>query len=504
MSTPTKSTANGKLEPIAIPSVSTGVSLYTRKNAVRLATWDPALLWYAKAVAKMKSREPADPTSWIFQTAIHGFTIDPKRSESQIWTAWIKGKKVPSKSDQALFWDQCQHGTWYFLPWHRMYLGFFESIVRQTIVDLKGPADWALPYWDYNDGQAGWKLPQAFVETTLPDGTPNALYEPNRDTGNNGKPFLDAHSVSTKQAFGDHQFTSTVGGPLTGFGGPATNFQHLGRSFGALESSPHNNIHDDVGGLMGDPYTAAYDAIFWLHHSNIDRLWEVWLRADPRNSNPDAKSKWQGFEFSFNDGRGTAVKLKPSDILDSKTSQFHYQYEDTTPPAKPALHAALLAVAPMTEESIPEMVGASSTPQPLSDQTLSVAVKLFPENQPMLKLGAAESTFHRAHLYLENVRGKGRPSNYDIYFNIDETKGEPPEEYFVARLPMFGLEQASVPTDRHPGSGLKFTFNVTEVVNRLKTESKWNPEHLKVTFVPRRKASEGSSIEIGRVSLYYS
>ena len=40
---------------------------------------------------------------------------------------------------------------------------------------------------------------------------------------------------------------------------------------------------------MGDPLTAAQDPIFWLHHANIDRLWNHWLqqgggRADPTDS----------------------------------------------------------------------------------------------------------------------------------------------------------------------------------------------------------------------------
>ena len=34
------------------------------------------------------------------------------------------------------FRDQCQHNTWYFLPWHRMYLYWFERIVRSIIQTL--------------------------------------------------------------------------------------------------------------------------------------------------------------------------------------------------------------------------------------------------------------------------------------------------------------------------------------------------------------------------------
>ena len=42
-----------------------------------------------------------------------------------------------------------------------------------------------------------------------------------------------------------------------------------------------------VGGWMSAFATAAQDPIFWLHHANIDRLWEAWLALgdpdDPSN-----------------------------------------------------------------------------------------------------------------------------------------------------------------------------------------------------------------------------
>ena len=53
---------------------------------------------------------------------------------------------------------------------------------------------------------------------------------------------------------------------------------------GNFESNPHDLVHVYVGwrisdtnyGLMADPGTAALDPIFYLHHGNIDRMWEVW------------------------------------------------------------------------------------------------------------------------------------------------------------------------------------------------------------------------------------
>ena len=89
----------------------------------------------------------------------------------------------PSLSHRRRFWNQCQHGSWYFLPWHRIYLGFFEQIVRSHVVALGGPDDWALPYWNYSDERenpnARLVRPE-FLDESLPDGSPNSLAQAER------------------------------------------------------------------------------------------------------------------------------------------------------------------------------------------------------------------------------------------------------------------------------------------------------------------------------------
>ncbi|XP_062517932.1 tyrosinase-like [Corticium candelabrum] len=64
----------------------------------------------------------------------------------------------------------------------------------------------------------------------------------------------------------------------------------------------HNRVHIYMGGIMADVSPAPNDPIFLLHHANIDRLFEVWLRKEDRgeyvpNSNQavhpgHAKNDW--------------------------------------------------------------------------------------------------------------------------------------------------------------------------------------------------------------------
>src|SRR6185295_9901179 len=96
------------------------------------------------AMAQMWTKPINDPHSWRYQAAIHEYSrdFDPLASDDD---------QLPSTNDRTRFWNQCQHGSWFFLPWHRMYLSCFERIVRKTVIELGGPDDWTLPYWNYSD-----------------------------------------------------------------------------------------------------------------------------------------------------------------------------------------------------------------------------------------------------------------------------------------------------------------------------------------------------------------
>src|SRR5438067_349705 len=104
--------------------------MFNRVDVWTLAPDHPIIEGYARGVAAMKALPATNPTSWAYQAAIHG--NDTAMSEP--------------------LWNQCMHGSWFFLSWHRMYLYFFERIVRSHVIATGGPNDWALPYWNYDGG----------------------------------------------------------------------------------------------------------------------------------------------------------------------------------------------------------------------------------------------------------------------------------------------------------------------------------------------------------------
>jgi len=65
------------------------------------------------------------------------------------------------------------------------------SDVRDAIIKLGGPHDWALPYWDYSAPAASVRqFPPAFNVNTMPDGSPNPLYVAQRYGATNNPPTL--------------------------------------------------------------------------------------------------------------------------------------------------------------------------------------------------------------------------------------------------------------------------------------------------------------------------
>ncbi|TDR81935.1 tyrosinase family protein [Paludibacterium purpuratum] len=325
---------------------------YTRRNIWLLgADWADPILWYARGVKAMKARLLSQATSWKFFAAIHGF--DPPLWQQLGYLG--QAEALPGQADRTKYWNQCQHGSWYFLPWHRGYLLALEAIVRAEVVKLGGPADWALPYWNYfKPGEN--LLPPAFGSTSWPDGKDdNPLYVPQRYGPNNdGKVFVPLNQVN-EQALGDAHFSGNANGGGPGFGGVPTRFSHAGNIHGGIETQPHDWVHGLVGGsdpqsnqpgLMSDPDTAALDPIFWLHHSNIDRLWAVW-RRNPTTHTDSSAAKWSKGPAANGDRPfvlpkpdGSAWSYTPGQMSDM--AALGYGYDDLAMPAAAELAQARL------------------------------------------------------------------------------------------------------------------------------------------------------------------
>jgi len=171
----------------------------------------------------------------------------------------------------------CQHHTDLFLPWHRAYLYFFEL----SLQDIDRTV--SLPWWDWSSRVAHQR------------GVPEAYADPK--VGGKDNPL--ASSEINDQA--RRQFASS------GAKAPRRTKRNPGRperlpskeqvdavlelsdflDFSAQLEDIHDGIHVWVGGTMGEIPLAAYDPLFFAHHSMVDRLWRLWQLRHP-GANPPA------------------------------------------------------------------------------------------------------------------------------------------------------------------------------------------------------------------------
>jgi tyrosinase len=479
--------------------------VYVRRNIWDFGRDDPMVTAYANAVRQMQTLPANNPLSWIYQAAIHGTYLN----------------------DPLSAWNQCRHGSWYFLSWHRMYVYFFESIVRKIIVQQGGPSDWALFYWDYHrEGQNS--IPPAFRGPVLADGLPNPLYVTQRAPGINAGAGLPAQVTDPSFALSRTLFT----GVREFGGGVSDQNKRFWSATGRLEQSPHNDVHNAVGGptgWMSDPQTAAQDPIFWLHHANIDRLWWLWQNL-PGRSNPN-DANWLNRSFPFCDINGNPVTIAAFQIQNIVT-QLNYDYDTLFPKTQPAMTVDLTkesiwpqpwpritaskAFRAIPEVRMTELLGATANPVVLDRDTVEISLRLDER-----ALGRTVSLIEKDRLSqkvlldLEDLSAEGNAGSvYSVYLNAPEDKNIDKRLYHIGNVSLFGKNDSREPAaNEHHNAYI--SIDITEFLDDQATKGVWQTgNEIKLSFEKQellfpegyeeRTSEEEVSpppITIGRVSI---
>ncbi len=123
-----------------------------------------------------------------------------------------------------------------------MFIFYFERIVRAAVVQAGGSSNWALPFWDYGAGGEQATIPTAFRHKQV-NGKHNPLFVSERAHGVNQGLALPPPVTSPAHALSRPRFTGTAQ-----FGGGVTPVRQFSNDTGQLEQTPHNVVHDAVGG----------------------------------------------------------------------------------------------------------------------------------------------------------------------------------------------------------------------------------------------------------------
>jgi tyrosinase len=213
------------------------------RKDVRSAAGQRDLGSYAVAVKLLQALDPNHPLNWDNIAQIH--------------------------------FDHCPHSNWWFLPWHRAYLYYFELACRFITQD----AVFCVPYWDWSQDS---RLPGPFW------GRGNELFDDTRTI--TGDDFVDTEEG---EYLGQRAINNILSGTWVDCysGATAGDDQRDPTPGASLLESAHNRVHSKISGDM-DSFVSPRDPIFWLHHANIDRLWASWMQQN-REQMPDSNI-WAG------------------------------------------------------------------------------------------------------------------------------------------------------------------------------------------------------------------
>jgi tyrosinase len=216
----------------------------------------PAVLGIRKSVDSLTSDEAAALRTGITKM----LAISDDRGYE--FMAGIHGLPLPM---------YCKHDSPLFLPWHRAYLYTFE----QYLLDQE-PAV-RLPWWDWADDQA---IPDAYGQLLLPDGSANPLAAA-PITGIPDNQFTEESVPQVSETYRQPATGPDAYLPTPDMVTTALGLDDFSDFTTYLEQQIHNPVHDWVGGTMAMIPLAAFDPIFWAHHTMIDRIWSFWQQTHP-------------------------------------------------------------------------------------------------------------------------------------------------------------------------------------------------------------------------------
>jgi len=396
---------------------------------------------YRTAVGKLRALPATDPRNWKTLASIHN--------------------------------NHCPHTNWWFLPWHRAYLFYFEQICQ----DVLGDTTFRLPYWNWAKGN---DVPAPFLDNS------SSLFDATRQ-----KSAVPVETVSQALITGIVSSTSMID---LFSGATKSDQQRQTSTAGKLEFGPHNGVHATLLGDMGD-FMSPLDPVFWMHHCNIDRIWASWS-AISGNSQPSA-ALWGNHKLArfYDSASKKQVSPAASGMLSGKYVLPYDVYETASGgPSGSSRVSEMIMASPLRLQGVKpnarmrRLAGVASNIAPIalgSGAKISVAIhgdlKAFAgHGSAAHAVGAEERT--ESYLVIEDVPRPKTPSTaLRAFINCaDPSLGTSIEDpSYVGTISFFGGDHAGM-----PGMGSSsFSVNITDVLRRA----------IEANYTP------GSAVEVGLV-----
>jgi tyrosinase len=238
-----------------------------------------------------------------FRKALEGMLARPDNRGYQFFAGW---HGVPL--------EICQHHNPYFLPWHRGYLYHFELALQEVDPEV------TVPWWNWMDEPG---VPKAFRVKKAGKRKNVLASAPIKPLGVPHRPGWPRKTHREPGGFPEALAPPLRDAEFPGSGGGASAWIMAATSYEEFRTRcarVHDNVHVWVGGRTGqmsDQNWAAFDPLFWAHHSMVDRLWRIW-----QHNNPGALPDHATLEYSMTFAREPSMRVR--DVLDVKALGYEY------------------------------------------------------------------------------------------------------------------------------------------------------------------------------------
>ena len=281
----------------------------------------------------------------------------------------------------------CPHSNTLFGSWHRPYLAIFEQALYQAVQEVidefpsgqrgrwqQAAATLRMPYWDWAQDGGSNTVPTLIrdqtVTVTKPEGTvtiPNPLYSyswgnslpsemgggpwnswpntlrrpvsnPTRSNNNEMNARFNSLRVSLRdRVFALFSSKQPWGAASTSAIGVRTQLSGSGvDSFESVHDVVHNTAGGETGGHMYYLDISSFDPIFWLHHTNIDRLLAMYQLIVPNSFTANGKIGRGMAQWNVGEDKNSYTPLKPftknnrgdyftsQDVRETRVLGYHY------------------------------------------------------------------------------------------------------------------------------------------------------------------------------------
>jgi tyrosinase len=195
-----------------------------------------------------------------------------------------------------------------FLPWHRIFIGFFEELVQAQDPDV------TLPYWDWYENDITWTRSNTDL---FKDGSVGYLGLFAYPIIGAGSPWNYTRGFSSGSSWypGEANINETS---VTVFSDDIE---------GEDDNEPHNEGHVFVSGTMGAMISPG-DPVFYLHHCMVDKVWADWFRIHPTSTGSGLDTNMETFLGYNGDWTAPRTTVNATDWVNPRDQKLWYAHDN--------------------------------------------------------------------------------------------------------------------------------------------------------------------------------